>query len=199
MICRENDLRNGVNDVRNWLLVMVFIMSFVLTGCNSENQANQDEHAGHDMHTAMEHDQTGELPKGIKLELDPKFKVGSKVKIIAGNDHMTGMNGATATIVGAYESTAYEVTYMPTDGGPKVNAHKWIIQEEIKDAKLEPYKIGDTVVLNAKHMKGMLGATGTIDSVQPTTVYMVDLTTTDGMNMKNHQWMIENELMAEAK
>lgn len=107
------------------------------------------------------------------------------------------MNGATATIVGAYTTTAYTVSYTPTTGEEKVNNHKWVIHEEIKDTGSEPYSPGTEVILTADHMKGMDGAKATIDSVEPTTVYMVDYTpTTGGEPVKNHKWVTESELSA---
>jgi len=45
-------------------------------------------------------------------------------------------------------------------------------------------------------MDGMENAEATIDAVVTETVYMVDLTTTDGQKMKNHKWLIESELSA---
>ena len=48
-------------------------------------------------------------------------------------DHMQGMNGAEATIVGSYSTTVYAVTYTPTTGGGKVSNHKWVIHEELKE------------------------------------------------------------------
>lgn len=39
--------------------------------------------------------------------------------------------GAKATIVGAYDTTAYAVTYTPTTGGPVVKNHKWVIESEL--------------------------------------------------------------------
>lgn len=78
----------------------------------------------------MNHSSSSEVPKGLKVAANPKFQVGSKATIQA--DHMKGMKGAEATIVGAYDTTAYIISYTPTTGGPKVENHKWVIQEEIK-------------------------------------------------------------------
>lgn len=51
------------------------------------------------------------------------------------------------------------------------------------------------VVLEAEHMPGMKGATATIDSAERTTVYMVTYTpTTGGEPVKNHKWLVENEI-----
>lgn len=110
---------------------------------------------------------------------------------------MKGMKGAKATIVGAYDTTAYAVSYTPTTGGPKVTNHKWVIHEEIENAGAEPFKPGDEVVLEADHMPGMKGAKATIDSAEKTTVYMVNYEpTTGGDPVKNHMWVTGSELSA---
>src|SRR5699024_6600370 len=85
----------------------------------------------------------------------------------------TEMDAAQATNEGPYDTTAYEVTYEPNDGGETVKNHKWVIHEEIKDAEEQPYEKGDEVVLEADHMEGMKGATATIDDSEDTTVYML--------------------------
>jgi len=42
-----------------------------------------------------------------------------------------------------------------------------------------------------------MGAAGTIDSAEKTTVYMIDYTpTTGGEKVTNHQWVTESELSA---
>jgi hypothetical protein len=108
---------------------------------------------------------------------------------------MEGMNGAKATIVGAYDTTAYAVSYTPTTGGEKVKNHKWVIQEEIKNAGSVKLKPGTEVTIESDHMEGMKGATGTIDSAEQTTVYMIDYTpAAGGEKVKNHKWVTESEL-----
>jgi hypothetical protein len=136
------------------------------------------------------------VPKDLKEAKDPAFPVDSKAIIKA--NHMKGMNGAEATIVGAYDTTVYTVSYTPTTGGKKVTDHKWVIHEELKDSGNQPLKEGTEVTLNADHMKGMKGAKATIDSAEQTTVYMVDYTpTTGGEKVTNHKWVTESELSAE--
>src|SRR5699024_11673469 len=54
-------------------------------------------------------------------------------------------------IEGAYDTTAYVVTYEPTDGGEKVENHKWVVHEEIENEEGQPYEQGDEVVLEADH------------------------------------------------
>lgn len=179
---------------------------FALSGCGNDDKTSdpaasnqQSDHAdmgGSDMNMdEMNHSDNGEIPKGLKEAENPAFKVGSQAIMKA--DHMEGMNGAKATIVGAYDTTVYAVSYTPATGGKKVTNHKWVIHEEIKDAGDKPYQAGDEVVLEADHMKGMKGAKATIDSAEQTTVYMVDYTpTTGGEPVKNHKWVTESELSA---
>lgn len=135
---------------------------------------------------------SGEVPEGLKAAENPTYKVGSEALILA--DHMPGMKGAVATIAGAYDTTAYSVTYYPTTGGEPVKDHKWVIHEEIQNAGEAPLAPGTEVILNADHMKGMKGASAVIDSAVDTTVYMIDFTTTAGEKVKNHKWVVESEL-----
>ncbi|WP_342434337.1 YdhK family protein [Paenibacillus sp. FSL H7-0442] len=180
-----------------WALLAGTVM-MILSGCGNSNAPNQEHTANssqqHDT-SEMNHSTSSELPAGLKEAENPAFKVGGQATIRA--DHMAGMNRATATIVGAYTTTAYTVSYTPTTGEEKVNNHKWVIHEEIKDASSEPYAPGTEVILAADHMKGMDGAKATIDPAEPTTVYMVDYTpTTGGEPVKNHKWVTESELSA---
>ncbi|PYF07213.1 YdhK family protein [Ureibacillus chungkukjangi] len=204
--------------------IMISIISLtaalVLSACSGDNneEANQNETAqketnemsGHDMegmeetdesegmedmdHSSMNHSGDGEIPEGLEESAAPAFPVGSKATIQA--DHMEGMNGAEATIVGAYDTTVYTVSYTPTNGGEPVTNHKWVIHEELEGAGDEPFKQGDEVTINADHMEGMQGATATIDTAEETTVYIVDYTSTTGVEVTNHKWLTESELSA---
>ncbi|MEK3886657.1 YdhK family protein [Bacillus sp. FSL K6-3431] len=161
----------------------------------TDKQTGQDENTNmdSDSHANMEHSSSGEVPKNLKIAEHPTYEFGSQA--IIETDHMEGMQGAEATIVGAYDTTAYSVSYTPTNGGEPVKNHKWVIHEEIKDAGEAPLKPGTEVTIEASHMKGMKGATAVIDSAEKTTVYMVDYTSnTDGKEVKNHKWVIESEL-----
>ncbi|GIP25212.1 hypothetical protein J23TS9_03420 [Paenibacillus sp. J23TS9] len=184
-------------------LVMLGAAAMIaLGGCGDQadkNNTAQEDSAtmsNSDMnHSDMNHSGSGEVPQGLKNASNPAFKVGSQAVIQA--DHMPGMKGATATIAGAYDTTAYAVTYTPTTGGDPVKNHKWVIHEELKDAGEQPYEVGAKVVLEADHMKGMKGADATIESAKHTTVYMVDYTpSTGGEPVKNHKWVTEDELTA---
>ncbi|AJY76825.1 YdhK family protein [Paenibacillus beijingensis] len=183
------------------LIGIAVLVVFALSGCgkktSNENPANMSQNGSNSMSNSdmsgMNHSSSGEVPSGLKEAENPTFKVGSQATIKA--DHMEGMKGAKATIVRAYITTVYAVSYTPTTGGKKVTNHKWVIHEEMKNAGEKPFKPGDKVVLQADHMKGMNGATASIDSAEQTTVYMVDyMPTTGGEMVKNHQWVTESEL-----
>lgn len=160
------------------------------TAENNTTSEKSTDHSGE--HASMDHSGSGEVPEGLKEAENPKYEVGSKAIITHG--HMEGMEGAEATIVGAYDTAVYTISYTPTTGGERVENHKWVVHQELADAGEEPFAEGDEVRVNASHMEGMEGATAEIDSVQEMTVYMVDFTTTDGEEVKNHMWVTENEL-----
>ena len=154
-----------------------------------EEASNEGGHEDMD----MEHDESGEVPEGMKEAENPVYPVGSEVVIE--DDHMPGMKGATGTVVGVFDTTAYEVTYKDTETGETVSNHKWVVHEELENAQDEPYQAGDEVVLEASHMPGMKGATATVDSAEKTNIYMVTYTDTEsGEEIENHKWMSEGEL-----
>ncbi|MDN4072331.1 YdhK family protein [Fictibacillus terranigra] len=175
----------------------ILALSLALGACSNNDGNGSKEHDKKQMnHKGMDHSSSGEVPKGLKEAKNPKYEVGSQAIIKA--SHMEGMNGAKATIVGVYDTAAYVVTYTPTTGGDPVEYHKWVIQEEIKDAGNKSLKTGKKVTLNADHMKGMKGASAVIESAEKTTVYMVDYTpTTGGEKVKNHKWVTESEFQPE--
>ena len=159
---------------------------------NVNNSEEESDSTGEMDHSEMNHS-GGEVPQGLTEAENPTYPVGSKVILHA--DHMAGMNGAEATVSGAFDTTVYSVTYTPTTGGEPVEDHKWVVHEEIENPSEESYKPGDQVVLNAEHMKGMDGATATIDTAEQTTVYMVDYTDKEtGEKITNHMWVTEDEL-----
>lgn len=190
------------------MMIASGILTLILAGCQSggetEDQTQQDSQVeenteqsakeeGQNMHEM--HSSSGEVPEGLQVAENPKFPVGSTAMMHA--DHMPGMNGVEATISGAFDTTAYAVTYTPTTGGEPVKNHKWVIHEELVDPGEAPLEPGTEVTMNADHMEGMDGATATIDSVEQTTVYMVDFTPKDSdQEVKNHKWVTEDELSA---
>lgn len=188
------------------VILLGVALALVLGGCGADvsNESGQtdptadtsqsESHNNMD-HSQMNHSSSGEVPAGIKEAADPTYKVGSEAVIQ--DDHMGGMKGATATIAGAYDTTAYVITYTPTTGGEPVEHHKWVIQEEIKDAGDQALEPGTEVVIQADHMPGMNGTSAMIESAEATTVYMVDYTpTTGGEPVINHKWVTESELSA---
>lgn len=192
----------------NKLLTAILSLATVLLlgACNINNEAPQDHMDTEDMpndnmdqndgHMGMDHSGSGELPDGLQEAENPKFEVGSQATIEA--DHMRGMDGAEATIVGAFDTTVYAISYTPTTGGNPVRNHKWVIHEELENPGSEPLNAGDEATVTADHMTGMDGATATIDSAEETTVYMIDFKPMDGgSRVTNHKWVTEDELSAE--
>ncbi|PLR84937.1 hypothetical protein CVD25_13670 [Bacillus canaveralius] len=197
---------------RKKLLMIIFsvVTALSLTACAdndeesspNENNSNSGEnmHNGHSGtndsnmdHSDMNHSGSGEVPDDLKEAENPTYPVGSQAIIKDG--HMEGMKGAEATIVGAYDTTAYTVSYTPTTGGARVENHKWVIHEEIPNAGEAPLEPGTEVKLEAGHMEGMEGATAEIDTAEQTTVYIIDFTpTTGGEKVTNHKWVTESEL-----
>lgn len=143
-------------------------------------------------HTHMHQSSSSEMPSNLKVKENPTFVIGEEVVLKA--NHMSGMEGMTATVSGAYDTTAYAVSYISTNDQTKVKNHKWVIQEEIQNAKQEVYKVGDQVVLEADHMEGMKGTTAKIDAVSTSTVYTVDYISESGQKIQNHKWVTEEEL-----
>lgn len=194
---------------KNKAVVRMLTMSvtLLLAACSTETTDNPEliESASTSMETDsmtsesmsgmedMVHDDSGEIPTGLKEAENPTYKVGDKVTLMT--DHMAGMDGAEATIVGAFDTIAYEVSYNPTNGDERVENHKWVIQEELTNTDMDPLEPGKEAVINAKHMPDMEGATAIIDSSEETTVYMVDYEPTTGEEeVKNHKWLTESEL-----
>ncbi len=142
---------------------------------------------GHDQHSGHG------APPGMAMATAAAYPVGATVTIRT--DHMPGMSGAEGTVVGAYATTTYAVDYTPTTGGAMVRNHKWVVQEEIRDAGEQPLANGTQVVLTADHMPGMEGAKATIVSSTTQPVYTVDYTpTTGGPMVRDHTWVVQDEL-----
>lgn len=177
--------------------------ALVLTGCSTggdQDQATPSSTSQHEGHGSggssdgggMEHPMDGgPAPEGIEKASSPKYPAGTEVTLTA--DHMEGMDGANATIVGAFDTYTYAVNFTPTTGGDPIKDHKWVVQEEIKDAGDQRLADGTEVTLEAKHMEGMKGTHATIASSTDETVYMVDYES-DGMTMTNHKWVVESEI-----
>ena len=185
--------------------MLSLLTAITLSACNtgsetSEEPMDMDNETEENMsqdsdHMNMDHSGSGEVPDDLQEAENPTYEVGSQA--IIETDHMEGMKGAEATIVGAYDTTAYAVTYTPTTGGEPVENHKWVIHEELENPGEQPLQSGDEATIAADHMEGMDGATATIDVAEETTVYMIDFTpTTGGEPVTNHKWVTESELSA---
>ncbi|QUW20938.1 YdhK family protein [Sporosarcina sp. Marseille-Q4063] len=186
--------------MKRQLLLLGVAIIIGLSGCrnnagNEKSPTNNNEPKQEDMQMEMNHSGSGEVPENLKAAENPTYKVGSQA--IIKTDHMEGMEGAVATIVGAYDTTAYTISYTPVTGEERVENHKWVVREEIKDAGDKTFEPGTEVTVEADHMKGMKGAIAVIDSSEKTTVYMIDYTpATGGDEVKNHKWVTEGELSA---
>lgn len=182
------------------MMTMALSLSGLLVACGEDDTTNTNPNMNDQMeetmdgndHSGMDMSGSGDVPEGLKSAVNPTFAVGDTAVITEA--HMQGMEGAEATIVGAYDTVAYSISYDPMHGGERVKDHKWIIHEEIEGAQEDPYVVGDEVEVNAEHMSGMGGTTATIDSVEETTVYMVDFTLESGEEVTNHKWVTEEEL-----
>lgn len=184
--------RNRMKHNNKFVMVLISMTTALfLTACSGDQEkSNNDNHGSH---ANMEHSGSGDLPAGLKEAANPTYKVGSKAIIT--DDHMPGMDGAEATIVGAYDTTVYSLSYDPKNGGDRVERHEWVIHEELLDAGAKPLKPGDEATINTNHMEGMQGAKAIIDTAEEITVYMVDFSPTDGSEkVTNHQWVTEDEL-----
>lgn len=166
---------------------------------NPENEShenrkmNKEGSNDHSSHEEMNHSGSSDIPESLEEAEDPAYPVGSQAMINA--EHMPGMKGAEATISGAFNTTVYSVTYQPTTGGEAVENHKWVVHEEIENNDDEPFQPGDKVILDADHMEGMDNAEAVIETVEHTTVYMVDYTDTEtGEQVTYHKWVTESEL-----
>jgi len=91
-------------------------------------------------YSGMSHSSSGEVPEGLEEAENKTYEVGSQA--IIESDHMTGMNGAEATIVGAYDTTVYTVSYTQTTDGEAIEDHKWVIHEEIEGAGENSFEPG---------------------------------------------------------
>ncbi|GLC90237.1 YdhK family protein [Lysinibacillus piscis] len=173
----------------------IAIVTLALSACTADSSKPESNDAEQMDHSTMNHSNSGELPATLKNAEHPKFPIGSTAIITDG--HMDGMKGAEATIVGAYNTTAYSISYTPTTGGAPVKNHKWVIHEELINPDNTPLAPGTKIKTSASHIAGMEDATVVIDTAVETTVYMVDYTdTATGENVKNHQWVTEEELTA---
>ncbi len=186
--------------MRKKLVIGTFSLAVVLTlsACGADNEEENHENMDMDSNSQsedMDHSGTGEVPEALKVADNPTFELGTQVFVQA--DHMEGMKGAEATIVGAFDTIVYAISYTPTTGGERVENHKWVIHEEIIGATEGPLEPGTEVTIDAEHMEGMNEAKAEIVSAEETTVYMIDyVSPTGGDKITFHKWVTESELSA---
>src|SRR5699024_571554 len=91
---------------------VVMIAALILAACGTtdnnetrpkENDEDMEMDLGSDEGMEMEHFDSGEVSDDLKEAANPTYEVGSKA--IIETEHMEGMKGAEATIVGAYDTS----------------------------------------------------------------------------------------------
>ena len=93
-----------------------------LGACSNQSESNNSKStneeststASSEMNSMEGMNHEGMVPSSMKDAANPKFPVGSNVILLG--DHMEGMKGANAQVVGAFDTTMYEVSYEPKLG-----------------------------------------------------------------------------------
>lgn len=65
---------------------------------------------------------------------------------------------------------------------------------KLTKAENPKYEVGTKVIIDTDHMEGMNGAEGSVSGVYDTTIYAVNYKSSDGEEVKNHKWVIKEEL-----
>ena len=60
------------------------------------------------------------------------------------------------------------------------------------------YPVGAQVVIETDHMVAMMGAKGVVSGAFHTTLYAVDYTASNGTEVKNHRWVVSEEIVGGA-
>ncbi|MDG5473178.1 DUF1541 domain-containing protein [Jeotgalibacillus sp. ET6] len=139
----------------------------------------------------------GEIPEGLEGAEDPAYGEGDTVTINA--SHIAGMEGAEGTIVSAFDTNAYSVSYDRSDSSERVENYQWVIDEEIRGGSNEgSYAEGEEVELSTERIEGMYEANAVIEAIEEdATVYMVDFSLTESEDTAlNYKWLLEKELSA---
>jgi len=174
------------------LAVTVMTLGLALSACGTSGNANKKSSSSESSTSTKTTTKSQAKISGLTKDKNPKYKVGSCVKMSA--THMAGMKGAKATIVGVYQTKLYEVNFKSTKTDKMVKNHKWITKNEL-GGDHESYHVGEKITLLTNHMAGMEGAHGTITAVNSGPAYMVNFTpTTGGKMVKNHKWLAQDEL-----
>ena len=142
-------------------------------------------------HADVTHSTWGKIPEGLKEAKNPKFKVGDKVIINAAHDD--DMQGSEGTVVGAYETTVYSISYKSTTMASRKKTRNGLCGKK-SSPLAKKLDVGSKVIIEADREEGMKGAEGVIDTVEETVVYMVDYVNKEGEKVENYQWLKESEL-----
>jgi Protein of unknown function (DUF1541) len=193
-ILHAKQRREPMSIFKNVSICALFICMMLLSACEGTKSVDRSTFThplameGKDHHTIPD-----QSFKSLKMATQSKFKPDENVTLLA--SHLPGMKNTLATVKAVFHTYVYAVTYQPTNGTALVSNHKWVIHEEIKNAKTTNFEEGNHVILQADHMPGMRGAKATIVTAQLTNVYMVDYRDTiTGKMVLNHKWVIESEL-----
>lgn len=162
---------------------------------HTEDSSGDMEHGDMDHgDMEMDHNRNEDEPDNMQEAENPQYPVGEEVEIE--DAHMDIMEGVTATITGAYDTTLYQVTFTPEDSDEPMEDHKWVVKEELEaDDDTDDFEVGDEATLTADHMAGMQGQTAVITGTHDGPAYMIDFEPADGSEeFTNHKWVTEDEL-----
>jgi hypothetical protein len=81
-----------------------------------------------------------------------------------------------------------------TQAPQAMNMHAMTPVEALTPAANPKYPVGTQVILETDHMPGMQGAKGVVSGAYETTLYAVDYTTSAGTQVKDHRWVIAEEI-----
>lgn len=174
------------------VLILSVTTALLLAGCDEAKKPYEPE-LDAEYNTEMKSIPNGEDLSQYKTAANPTFPIGSKV--IIKSEHSKGMKDAKATVVKAYDTIAYSVSYTPKEGAA-VKDSQWIVNEEIIDDNDVAFEVGDIVRTTASHKPDAHGVDLTIESVRPTTAYVVDYVDTNtNKKISHYQWVIEDEMV----
>ena len=117
---------------------------------------------------------------------DEPYQVGDEVVLEA--NHMPGMQGATATIDSAEDTTVYMVTYTDTETDDTVENHKWLTEEELGEEVQADVSQYDT--LEELQNYEVVGG-DTLWAISQSTNFSVD-DLTEAFNIKNADLIFAN-------
>lgn len=174
------------------IFILTMAAAFALTGCDESKKPYKPQ-LDSEHNTEMKSLPDAEGFSDYTAAEKPTFPIGSQV--IINSDRSSGMKGAQGTVVAAFDTIAYAVSYTPSIGGEAVSEYKWLVNEELADENDVAFEVGDKVVTTAAHQKGMKNTEVTIDTVRPTTAYVVDyVDTANNKKISHYKWLIEDEL-----